>query len=148
MRRLSVVTLGLLCALTVPLMTSPVDAMTPARALQLTTSSTPDETLVDEQDEQDEQDAPAWQPVSECVTLSQELVERGLHVELSNNCVYSVRCELSWSIHCDADASPHAERQTTTLHAGASTAFHASAAVCDDEGWEVTSDRWDCVEIP
>lgn len=89
--------------------------------------------------------------VSECVVLSQADVSAGIAFTFTNSCEDTIRCDFSWSLICDADetngASPRESAQRFRLQSGRSRTYVADSMVCGDDGWMISDDRWDCVEL-
>ncbi len=97
-------------------------------------------------------DKPAKHKALDCVSFDQRDRTDGVGVELeiASSCAPTVSCSIKWELTC----APDTKREKTTKHGvafeledGESDGADASAAVCEDESWEIRSITWSCEPV-
>src|SRR3954469_2373670 len=75
----------------------------------------------------------------------QRLVEDGgLRMELRNCCHGPVKCAISWEVRCEGAGKGDAKSADLEISAGSTESAYGYGNECGNNGWRISSVRWNC----
>lgn len=91
--------------------------------------------------------ARAAESADDCVRLRESQVEKGLSLDVDNNCDRSLSCSLSWTVSCQTESGKvtRSAKDGARFVVGASKTGRAFASTktCGDN-WKIEDISWDC----
>jgi hypothetical protein len=94
--------------------------------------------------------AKAAESADECVRLRESQADKGLSLDVDNNCDRSLSCSLTWTVSCQTETGKitrSAKDSARFVVAASKTgrAF-ASTKTCGDN-WKIEDISWDCAAV-
>ena len=94
--------------------------------------------------------AKAADSADECVRLRESQAEKGLTLDVDNNCDRSLSCSLSWTVSCHTESGKvtRSAKENARFVVAASKTGRAVASTksCGDN-WKIEDITWDCAAV-
>lgn len=94
--------------------------------------------------------AKAAESADDCVRLRESQADKGLTLDVDNNCDRSLSCSLSWTVSCQTEGGKvtrSAKDSARFVVAAAKTGRAvASTRTCGDN-WKIEDISWDCAAV-
>ena len=94
--------------------------------------------------------AKAAESADDCVRLRESQVEKGLTLDVDNNCDRSLACSVSWTVSCQTESGKvtRSAKDSARFVVAASKTGRAVASTktCGDN-WKIEDISWDCAAV-
>ena len=94
--------------------------------------------------------AKAADSADECVRMRESQAEKGLTLDVDNNCDRSLACSLSWTVSCQTESGKvtRSAKDSARFIVAASKTGRAVASTktCGDN-WKIEDISWDCAAV-
>ena len=94
--------------------------------------------------------AQAADSADECVRLRESQVDKGLTLDVDNNCDRSLACSVSWTVSCQTESGKvtRSAKENARFVVAASKTGRAVASTktCGDN-WKIEDINWDCAAV-
>jgi hypothetical protein len=94
--------------------------------------------------------AKAAESADECVRLRESQVDKGLTLDVDNNCDRSLACAVSWTVSCQTESGKvtRSAKDSARFVVAASKTGRAVASTktCGDN-WKIEDVSWDCAAV-
>jgi hypothetical protein len=94
--------------------------------------------------------AKAADSADECVRLRESQADKGLSLDVDNNCDRSLSCAVSWTVSCQTESGKITRSAKDSAHfvvaASKTGRAFASTKTCGDN-WKIEDISWDCAAV-
>lgn len=94
--------------------------------------------------------AKAADSAEECVRLRESQVEKGLTLDVDNNCDRSLSCALSWTVSCQTESGKvtrSAKDGARFVVAASKTGRAVASTKACGDNWKIEDISWDCAAV-
>lgn len=94
--------------------------------------------------------AHAAESADECVRLRESQAEKGLTLDVDNNCDRSLSCSVSWTVSCQTESGKvtrTAKDGTRFVIAASKTGRAVASTKACGDNWKIEDISWDCAAV-